>query len=34
MVEAIKTMLSESMVQRCIVHQIRNCMKLIPYKER
>ncbi|WP_296954465.1 IS256 family transposase [uncultured Dialister sp.] len=34
MVEAINAMFPKSMVQRCIVHQIRNCMKLIPYKER
>ena len=34
MVEAIHAMFPESIVQRCIVHQIRNCLKLVPYKYR
>jgi putative transposase len=32
--DAIKTIYPESEIQRCIVHQIRNTTKYIPYKEK
>ena len=32
--EAIKVVYPEAKIQRCIVHQLRNCFKLIPWKDR
>ena len=32
--EAIKAVYPEAKIQRCVVHQLRNCFKLIPWKDR
>ena len=32
--EAIKAVYPKAKIQRCIVHQLRNCFKLIPWKDR
>ena len=32
--EAIKAVYPQAKIQRCIVHQLRNCFKLIPWKDR
>lgn len=32
--EAIKAVYPNTLVQRCVVHQLRNCFKLIPFKDR
>lgn len=34
MVQAIHAVYPDAMVQRCVVHQLRNCFKLVPYKDR
>ena len=34
MVDAIHAVFPDALVQRCIVHQLRNCFKLVPYKDR
>ena len=34
MVQAIHAVYPDALVQRCIVHQLRNCFKLVPYKDR
>ena len=32
--EAIKAVYPKAKIQRCVVHQLRNCFKLIPWKDR
>lgn len=32
--DAIKVVYPNAQIQRCIVHQLRNCFKLVPYKDR
>ena len=34
MVQAIHAVYPDALVQKCIVHQLRNCFKLVPYKDR
>ena len=34
MTQAIQTVYPDALIQRCIVHQLRNCFKLVPYKHR
>ena len=34
MVDAIHAVFPDALVQRCIVHQLCNCFKLVPYKDR
>lgn len=34
MVEAIHAIFPNALIQRCMVHQLRNCFKLVPYKDR
>lgn len=34
MVEAIHAVYPQALVQKCIVHQLRTCFKLVPYKDR
>ena len=32
--QAIQAVYPNSLIQRCIVHQLRNCFKLVPFKDR
>lgn len=32
--QAIQTVYPNSLIQRCIVYQLRNCFKLVPFKDR
>lgn len=34
LLQAIQTVYPNSLIQRCIVHQLRNCFKLVPFKDR